>query len=53
MQIQYRSGKLIIEGGKFNCTNCKNGARCKRLKMWMKIINSLKQYKQSLHQNVS
>jgi hypothetical protein len=47
--MQYRLGKLIIKGGKFDYTNCKNGARCKRLKMWMKITNNLKWYKLSLH----
>ncbi len=46
----YRSCKLVVEGEgggmQFECTNNKNGHRCKRLKKCMKIKNNFKWYRQ-------
>ncbi len=40
-EISSRGGEM-----QFDFTSCKNGARCKRLRMWMKITNNLIWYKQ-------
>jgi hypothetical protein len=46
--LRYRSCKLIIKGERmqFDYTNSKNSPKCKRLREWMKIKNSLKWYRQ-------
>jgi hypothetical protein len=38
MQLQVYIGKISSRMGKmqFDCTSYMNGARCKRLRMWMK-----------------